>query len=214
VAALPAFLPLCQKPVLLGKVRGGVSADNGGKLQAGQGGDAEVNSVRRREIVVDLNGTLVNQAFPQKSSGIFRTAVVLPHNVSAVTAACLMLRKQVFQEVNGFDENYPLAFGDVDLCLSILQKGYLNVWTFYSELYHHESKARGGMKTRPIYAPEKVERFRREVGYFKHKWATWLKMGDPFYNPNLTLEHEDFSIDPRKNTHPTQFGRGQSPRSV
>ena len=63
MAALPAFLPLCQKPVLLGKVRGGVSADNGGKLQAGQGGDTEMNSMRRREIVVDLNGTLVNQAF-------------------------------------------------------------------------------------------------------------------------------------------------------
>ena len=83
-----------------------------------------MNSMRRREIVVDLNGTLVNQEFPQKSSGIFRMAVVLPHNVSAVTEAALLLRKQVFQEVNSFDENFPLAFGDVDLCLRILQKGY------------------------------------------------------------------------------------------
>ena len=73
-----------------------------------------------------------------------------------------MLRKQVFQEVNGFDENYILAFGDVDLCLSILQKGYLNVWTPYAELYHHEFKTRGCEDT-----SEKIKRFNKEIEYFK-----------------------------------------------
>lgn len=114
-----------------------------------------MTSVRRREIVVDLNVTLGTKDFPKKPSGIFRMAVVLPHKVTAVTAAPLLLRKQVFQEVNSFDENYSLSFGDVDLCLSILEKGYLNAWTPYAELYHHESKARGGMKTARFTHPKK-----------------------------------------------------------
>ena len=112
----------------------------------------------------------------------------------------MMIRKQVLQEVNGFDENYILAFGDVDLCLRILQKGYLNVWTPYSELYHHESKTRGFEDT-----SEKIKRFNKEIEYFKQKWSDFLQKGDPYYNPNLTLDHEDFSIDPRKNAHPTRF---------
>jgi GT2 family glycosyltransferase len=112
-------------------------------------------------------------------------------NVSAVTAACMMIRKQVLQEVNGFDENYILAFGDVDLCLRILQKGYLNVWTPYAELYHHESKTRGYEDT-----SKKIKRFNKEIEYFKQKWSDFLQKGDPYYNPNLTLEREDFSINP------------------
>ena len=126
--------------------------------------------------------------FPGNHPGYFGQ-LVLPHNVSAITAACLMVRKQVFQEVNGFDENYPLAFGDVDLCLKILGKSYLNVWTPYAELYHHESKTRGLEET-----PEQQERFRNEVAYFEGKWSENLEKGDPYYNPNLTLKREDFSI--------------------
>jgi glycosyltransferase involved in cell wall biosynthesis len=126
--------------------------------------------------------------FSRKSPGYF-SQLVLPHNVSAVTAACLMVRKQVFLEINGFDEMYAMAFGDVDLCLSILQKGYLNVWTPYAELYHHESKIRGAGDT-----PEKNARFRKEMDYFKQKWAKFLLQGDPYYNPNLSIDYEDFRL--------------------
>ena len=116
--------------------------------------------------------------------------LVLPHNVSAVTSTCLMLRKQAFREVNGFDENYPLAFGDVDLCLRILQKGYLNVWTPYAELYHYKPETPG-----LEYTIEKSKRFEKEIEYFKRTWAQFLQTGDPYYNPNLTLERENFDVN-------------------
>ena len=127
--------------------------------------------------------------FPRDYPGYFGQ-LVLPHNISAVTAACLMIRKQVFQEIHGFDENYVLAFGDVDICLRALERGYTNIWTPYAELFHHESKTRGYEDSL-----EKQARFRRETKYFHKNWKAWLKKGDPFYNPNLTLEHEDFSLN-------------------
>lgn len=150
------------------------------------------NSIQHAGVIVGMGGVAghVYNNFPRQHPGYFGQ-LVLQHNVSAVTGACLMIREQIFQEVNGFDENYPMAFGDVDLCLSILQRGYLNTWTPYAELYHHESKTRGYEDT-----PEKKERFEKERNYFKHKWAKWLKIGDPYYNPNLTLDAENFSIDP------------------
>jgi GT2 family glycosyltransferase len=101
-----------------------------------------------------------------------------------------MLRKQVFQEVNGFDENYSLAYGDVDLCLNILQKGYLNVWTPYAELFHYKSET--SKSEYPINAPKK---FKKDINYFKRTWAKFLQTGDPYYNPNLTLESENFDLN-------------------
>lgn len=89
------------------------------------------------------------------------------------------------------------------------EKGYRILWTPYTELYHYESKIRGYEDT-----PEKQERFSNEVKLFQHRWSQFLLGCDPYYNPNLTVDQEDFSIDPRKNAHITQFGRGQSPRSV
>jgi len=100
-----------------------------------------------------------------------------------------MMRKDVFNEVEGFDEGYPLAFNDVDICLKVREKGYLVVWTSYAELYHYESKSRGYDDT-----PEKQERFKKEIELFKKKWGHILEKGDPYYNPNLTLEKWDFSI--------------------
>jgi len=149
-------------------------------------------SIQHAGVVVGMGGVAghVYNNFPKKHSGYFGQLALL-HNVSAVTAACLMIRKQVFLEINGFDETYALAFGDVDLCLSILQKGYLNIWTPYAELYHHESKTRGYEDS-----PEKLNRFNKEVDYFKLKWADWLEKGDPYYNPNLTLDATNFSVNP------------------
>lgn len=113
------------------------------------------------------------------------------HNVSANTAACLMVRREIFLEAGGFDPNYVLAFGDVDLCLKIMHKGYLNVWTPFAELYHYESKTRGYETS-----PEQRARFTNEISYFKHRWKEFLNAGDSFYNPNLTLKDEGYSIDP------------------
>ena len=110
-------------------------------------------------------------------------------NVSAVTAACLMMRHDVFNEVRGFDEAYILSFGDVDLCLKIREKGYLIIWTPYAELYHYESKTRGYEDTL-----EKEKRFFREVESFHKKWKKIMEKGDPYYNRNLTLDREDFSL--------------------
>jgi len=110
-------------------------------------------------------------------------------NYSALTAACLMVRKEVFEEVGGFEENFSHAYNDVDLCMKIRQKGYLIVWTLYAELYHHESKSRGYEDT-----PEKQERFRKEIVLFQQRWGDVLQKGDPYYNPNLSLRREDFSI--------------------
>lgn len=110
-------------------------------------------------------------------------------NLSAVTAACLMMRKDVFEEVGGFDEGYPLAFNDVDLCCKIREKDYLIVWTPYAQLYHHESKTRGSDDT-----PEKLRRFQGEVSLFKEKWTELLLQGDPYYNHNLTLTAENFAV--------------------
>ncbi len=110
-------------------------------------------------------------------------------NVSAVTAACLMMRHDVFNEISGFDEDYILSFGDIDLCLKLREKGYLIVWTPYAELYHYESKTRGYEDT-----PEKEKRFFREVELFHKKWKFVMKKGDPYYNRNLTPDREDFSL--------------------
>ncbi len=100
-----------------------------------------------------------------------------------------MIPKKVFEAVNGFDEGYAIAFNDVDLCLKIRSHNKLIVWTPYAELYHFESKTRGYEDT-----PEKQARFKREIDRFHSRWGDFLAAGDPYYNPNLTLDREDFSI--------------------
>jgi GT2 family glycosyltransferase len=108
---------------------------------------------------------------------------------SAVTAACMLLRKQVFEEVGGLDENLALAFNDVDLCLKIREAGYLIVYTPYARLYHHASRSRGYEDT-----PEKQRRYLKEIRYMRDRWGDVIDRGDPYYNQNLTLERADFSV--------------------
>lgn len=110
-------------------------------------------------------------------------------NFSAVTAACLMIKKTTFNKINGFDTEFAVAFNDVDLCMKIRKAGYLVVWTPYAEAYHYESISRGHEDT-----SEKQERFNNEVIMFKTKWKKELEQGDPYYNPNLTLDRDDFSL--------------------
>ncbi|MBX2880116.1 MAG: glycosyltransferase family 2 protein [Granulosicoccus sp.] len=108
-------------------------------------------------------------------------------NVSAVTAACLAVRRSVFCEVGGLDEvNLKVAYNDVDFCLRVLEAGYRNLWTPHAELYHHESVSRGSDDTL-----KKSRRFQREYDYMISRWHTDT-MNDPTYNPNLALDQEDF----------------------
>lgn len=111
-------------------------------------------------------------------------------NMSAVTAACLVLRKSVFKQVGGLDEhNLTVAFNDVDLCLKVQQAGYRNLWTPHAELYHYESKTRGKEDT-----PAKKQREQQEITYMQQKWSAQIT-ADPCYSANLTRIREDFSIN-------------------
>ncbi len=125
----------------------------------------------------------------RRARRLFRTRRVARRRVAAVTAACLVIRRSVFEEVGGFDEvNLPVAFNDVDLCLKIGEAGYRNVWTPEARLYHHESISRGSDQV-----GERLERFNREVEFMLQKWQGSLD-DDPFYNPNLNLSTADFSL--------------------
>jgi GT2 family glycosyltransferase len=115
--------------------------------------------------------------------------LIVPQNLSAVTAACMMMRRKIFDEIGGFSPDFQVAFGDFDLCLKIRQKDYLVVWTPYAELIHNESMTRGYEDT-----PEKEARFFQEANLLKSKWADFFAAGDPYYNPNLTLSRRDFSL--------------------
>ena len=123
----------------------------------------------------------------------YMSRLSIAQNLSAVTAACALIRKSVWDEVKGLDEGFAVAFNDVDLCMKIRKAGYLIVWTPYAELYHYESKSRGLEDT-----VEKQKRFAGEISRFKKKWGKELEAGDPYYNPNLTLDREDFGIKKRQ----------------
>lgn len=113
----------------------------------------------------------------------------LVRTLSAVTAACMVIKKSIFLSVGGFDETHlKIAFNDVDFCLRVREAGYRNIWTPYAELYHHESATRGYEDT-----PEKQLRLREEALYLKNHWGDLL-YEDPAYSPNLTLDSEDFSF--------------------
>ncbi len=110
-------------------------------------------------------------------------------NMTAVTAACMMIKRSVFEEVEGLDSKFQVAFNDVDFCLRIRKAGYMICWTPYAELYHYESLSRGLEDT-----TEKKLRFEKEADLFRERWKNELEDGDPYYNPNFTLDHSDYSL--------------------
>lgn len=110
-------------------------------------------------------------------------------NVSAVTGACLMVKKSLFDEVGGLEEGFAISLNDVDLCLKLREKGLLNVFTPFAELFHHESVSRGLDDN-----GEKAERYNRESEKFREKWKAMLEAGDPYYNVNFSLDRSDFSL--------------------
>ncbi|MEG2286232.1 MAG: glycosyltransferase family 2 protein, partial [Eubacterium sp.] len=148
------------------------------------------NTVQHAGVIVGLGG-VAGHAFVQqrRDETGYCHRIICPQDYSAVTAACLMVSKVDFEAVGGFEEKLKVAFNDIDFCMKLRAKGKLNVYNPYAELYHYESKSRGLENT-----PEKISRFNSEIELFKKRWPEILEQGDPFYNPNLTLESQDFSL--------------------
>ena len=141
------------------------------------------NTIQHAGTILGLGGVAAHshKNYSVNSNGYFGSLNTI-RNYSAVTAACMMTRKRVFEEVGGFNEkDLPVAFNDVDLCLRMREKGYLIVYTPYAVLYHYESKSRG------------YDLNPDEILFMKNKWGNIL-LSDPYYNPNLTLDSEDFRI--------------------
>ena len=141
------------------------------------------NIVQHGGVIVGLGG-VAGHAFygsPAGDHGYIDFAMIT-RNCAAVTAACLMMRREVFEEVGGFDEEIDVAYNDVDLCLKIISNSYYIVWTPHATLYHYESVSRGQFQ------PE------RNTRYFCDKWQKFLEGGDPFYNPQLALDRNDFMV--------------------
>jgi GT2 family glycosyltransferase len=146
-------------------------------------------NIQHAGVVLGLRG-VAGHAFklnPGEDPGYHHRAQ-LTSSFSAVTAACLLIRKHIYLEVGGMEEkNLTIAFNDVDFCIRVRETGLRNVWTPHSVLYHHESATRGYEDN-----PKKQARFESEIRFMQKRWGRKL-LEDPCYSPNLTLQHEDFS---------------------
>jgi glycosyltransferase involved in cell wall biosynthesis len=149
------------------------------------------DTIQHAGVIIGLGGVAghSHKHFPKDHPGYMHRLKVV-QNLSAVTAACLLVRKSVFDEVNGLNEkDLTVAFNDVDFCLKVQAAGYRNLWTPYAELYHYESISRGAEDN-----PEKVARFNKEMNYMKETWKTDV-LPDVCYSRNLTRDREDFTIN-------------------
>ena len=147
-------------------------------------------SIQHAGVIVGMGG-IAGHIFlntPGDQVGYF-ARIITQQDYSAVTAACIMVKREAFEKVEGFDENLVVAFNDVDLCLKIGQLGKRIVYNPFAELYHHESKSRGEDNT-----TDKIVRFNRETGYFEEKWKKILTTGDPYFNKNFAIDQVDCSL--------------------
>jgi O-antigen biosynthesis protein len=141
-------------------------------------------------VILGLGGLAAHshRSLPKENPGYCGRATLI-QSFSAVTAACLVIRKETYESVGGLnEEDLKVAYNDVDFCLKLLERGFRNVWTPYAELFHHESATRGAEDT-----IEKQARFEKEKHYMQTRWTTILQ-NDPAYSPNLTFSDEDFSL--------------------
>lgn len=147
-------------------------------------------TVQHAGVVIGMGGIAghVNRTIPDNLPGYYGRVKVI-NNYSAVTAACLMTKKELYEKVNGLDETLKVAFNDVDYCMKVRDLNKLVVYTPYARLYHYESKSRGYEDT-----PEKKKRFEGEIDLFEKKWNKQLKNGDPYFNINLDLYSEQCEI--------------------
>lgn len=149
------------------------------------------DTIQHAGVIIGIGGIggHSHKYFKKEAIGYFGRLHLI-QNLSANTAALFMVKKSIFDEVDGLnEEKLTIAFNDVDFCLRVQEKKYLNVFTPYCEAYHHESISRGAEDN-----PEKVKRFNSEVEYMKERHEKILKDGDPYYNVNLTLDHENFGL--------------------
>lgn len=150
----------------------------------------EDNTIQHAGVIIGFGG-IAGHAFigqDRDDNGYF-SRIISVQDLSAVTAACLMVRRSVFDEVEGLNEEFKVAFNDIDFCLKVRKAGYLVVYNPYAQFYHYESKSRGQEDS-----ADKVARFQQEIGLFGERWGELLENGDPYYNPNLTLDKADFSL--------------------
>lgn len=148
------------------------------------------DTIQHAGVVIGFGG-IAGHCFvqhPKGHTGYFHR-IISAQNYSAVTAACMMVKRSVFDEVGGLTTELAVAFNDIDFCLKVRKAGYLIVYNPYAELYHYESKSRGLEDT-----PEKVARFNREIAKMEELWPDVFGSPDPYYNPNLTLRSQDFSL--------------------
>jgi GT2 family glycosyltransferase len=154
--------------------------------------------IQHAGVIIGLGGSAdhVHRGLPRIASDRYGL-LHLVQNVSAVTAACMVLRRSIYEQVGGMDENFAINFNDVDLCLRIGKAGYDVVWTPHAELYHWESLTRGRNK----------HGFGQELELLKSRWLSRIE-ADPFYNPNLTLEtpYRELAFPPR--VHPPWRNKG------
>lgn len=152
------------------------------------------NSVQHAGVILGIGGVAghIHKNIKDSDPGYFSRAVII-NNFSAVTAACMLVKIDIFDEVEGLDESFEVAFNDVDFCMKVRKKGYLVVYTPFAKLHHFESKSRGLEDT-----PEKQRRFEGEIKRFKNKWHEELENGDPYFNKNFRLDSSLFIIDINK----------------
>ena len=148
------------------------------------------DTIQHAGIVIGIGGVAgaLFVGMPRMFTGYLHKAAI-QQDLSAVTAACMMVKRSVYEELNGLEEELKVAFNDVDFCLRAREKGYLVVYDPNVELYHFESKSRGTEDSK-----EKIRRFQNEIEYMRSHWLELLKKGDPMYNPNLTLTKWDYSL--------------------
>ena len=164
------------------------------------------NTIQHAGCVVGMGGIAGHMIvdMPADRTGYLHKASLL-QDMSAVTAACLMMKKEVFEEAGGFTEELAVAFNDVDLCLKVRKNNHLIVYDPYAKLYHMESKTRGAEDSK-----EKVRRFQTEIEYMRCHWLDILKNGDPYYNKNLSLTKWNYSLKPIPGMETAEMKTGQN----
>lgn len=164
----------------------------------------ENDTIQHAGVIVGIGGVAGHgfRHLPRYSRG-YDDRLLYTHELSCVTAACLLTKKSIYQSVGGLNaENLRVAFNDVDYCLKVREQGYKVVWTPHAELYHLESASRGSDMAR-----ENIDRWNAEYNYMRDKWRNVLRY-DPYYNPNLTITDEDFSYaHPPRLQHPWERHR-------
>ena len=158
------------------------------------------DTIQHGGVVTGIGGVAghAHKYFPKQSPG-YVDRLQVTQQMAAVTAACLLVRRSIFNEVGGLNEqDLRIAFNDIDFCIRVHSRGYRNIFTPYAQLYHHESISRGAEDTKA-----KQERFQKEVLFMVNQHGDPKKNRlptDPFYSPNLSQVHENFSINTDPNT--------------